>query len=61
MLEKVPLFNILTVCSLSTKKVRLILRLNSGYKQLVNGELIVVYVRMRLKIGRKKEMKFGEG
>jgi hypothetical protein len=51
----------LTVCSLSTKKMRLILRLNSGHKQPVDGELIVVYVRMRLKIGRKREMKFGEG
>jgi uncharacterized protein YceH (UPF0502 family) len=38
--------------------VRLILRLNSGYKQPVNGDLIVVYVRMSLKVGRRREMKF---
>jgi len=36
----------------------LILRLNSGHKQPVDGELIVVYVRMRLKVGRRREMKF---
>jgi hypothetical protein len=35
----------------------LILRLNSGHKQPVDGELIVVYVRMRLKAGRRREMK----
>ncbi len=35
----------------------MILRLNSGYKQPVDGELIVVYVRMRLKVGRRREMK----
>jgi len=34
------------------------LRLNSGHKQPVDGELIVVYVRMRLKVGRRREMKF---
>jgi uncharacterized protein YceH (UPF0502 family) len=44
--------------SLSTKKVRLILRLNSGHKQPVDGDLIVVYVRMNLKVGRRREMKF---
>ncbi len=38
--------------------MRLILRLNSGHKQPVDGELIVVYVRMRLKVGRRREMKF---
>ena len=42
----------------SDKKVRLILRLNSGHKQPVDGELIVVYARMRLKVGRRREMKF---
>jgi len=42
----------------SDKKVRLILRLNSGHKQPVDGELIVVYVRMILKVGRRREMKF---
>ena len=36
----------------------MILRLNSGHKQSVDGELIVVYVRMRLKVGRRREMKF---
>ena len=36
----------------------LILHLNSGHKQPVAGELIVVYVRMRLKVGRRREMKF---
>ena len=36
----------------------MILRLNSGHKQPVDGELIVVYVRMRLKVGRRREMKF---
>jgi hypothetical protein len=61
--KNVPFFtlNNMTVCSLSTKKVRLILCLYSGHKQPVDGELIVVYVRMRLKVGRRREMKFGEG
>ncbi len=36
----------------------MILRPNSGHKQLVDGELIVVYVRMRLKVRRRREMKF---
>ena len=36
----------------------MILRLNSGHKQPVDGELIAVYVRMRLKVGRRREMKF---
>ena len=40
--------------------MRLILRLNSGHKQPVDGELIVVYVRMRLKVGRRRDMKFKE-
>ncbi len=35
----------------------MILRLNSGHKQPVDGELIVVYVRVRLKVGRRREMK----
>ena len=36
----------------------MILRLNSGHKQPVDGELIVVYGRMRLKVRRGSEMKF---
>ena len=36
----------------------MILRLNSGHKQPVDGELIVVYVRMSLKVGKRREMKF---
>ena len=35
----------------------MILRLNSGHKQPVDGELTVVYVRMSLKVGRRREMK----
>ena len=38
--------------------MRLILRLNSGHKQPDDGELIAVYVRMGLKVGRRREMKF---
>lgn len=34
------------------------MHLNSGHKQPVDGELIVVYVRMRLKVRRRREMKF---
>jgi hypothetical protein len=52
--KKVPFLHFLTFCSLSTKKVRLILHLNSGHKQPIDGELIVVYVRMRLKVGSKE-------
>ena len=36
----------------------MILRLNSGHKQPIDGELIAVYARMRLKVGRRREMKF---
>jgi len=34
------------------------LHLNFGHKQPVDGRLIVVYVRIRLKVGRRMEMKF---
>ena len=34
------------------------MRLNTWHKQPVDGELTVVYVTMRLQIGRRREMKF---
>ncbi len=33
------------------------MRLNTGHKQPVDGELIVVYVTMRLQVGKRREMK----